>query len=85
MKLLCPNCKTPQRFIRRRQAFKLHQRGTGVFRTVPAVLNKDLEPTLRSSGNKNDVGIESYQRELLEWCHAPSDIATPLADATPHL
>lgn len=68
MKLLCPVCKTPQRFRRRRQAFKLHHRDNGRVVHVAATLNKDVEPSLRSSRFADDIAIEAYDRPGYEWC-----------------
>ena len=77
MKKLCPVCRTPQRY-RRRKGFKIHQSGTGEYvtvpaRTFPAVLNRDLEPTLRGPGGPDAVGIASYhipahEQEVYEFC-----------------
>jgi hypothetical protein len=68
MKQLCPVCKTPQRFRKRRGLFKLHQRDNERVVHVPAVLNKDVEPSLRSSRFQDDVAIEAYDRPGREWC-----------------
>jgi hypothetical protein len=68
MKKLCPVCKTPQRFRKRRGLFKLHHRDNGQIVYVSAVLNKDVEPSLRSSRFADDVAIEAYVRPRYEWC-----------------
>jgi hypothetical protein len=68
MKKLCPVCKTPQKFRKRRGLFKLHHRDNGRVVHVAATLNRDVEPSLRSSRFQDDVAIEAYDRPGYEWC-----------------
>ena len=78
-KIPCPVCTTPtrtKRFGSLKGTFVNHQRDTGRTQMCRAVLNRELEPSLRDPRTGRDgIGIPAYELPIYETCPGSATLA----------
>jgi hypothetical protein len=78
MKQICPCCGELVRYKKRKGEFKPHQVATGTFRTFGPTFNRDLEPSLRSPGGPDAIGIPGGKVPEYAWCDGTIEVARSL-------